>query len=119
MGIPNKDTTRSPIGKPPTTPVFTIIINGIRRVIIAFHDEGTTSRAIPYGMNGAVISWKVSDTPITDPKLLDHTELATKSPHTRHFGEEDRGKTVYIAMQWQNESGVRGDYGEVLSAIIP
>jgi hypothetical protein len=119
MGIPNRDTTRTPIGKPLTTPVFNTVIKGIRRVTLRFHDEGTTSRAIPYGMNGAVVSWKVSDTPITTPEMLDHTELATKSPHILHFAEEYRGKTVYIAMQWQNESGVRGDFGEVQSAVIP
>jgi hypothetical protein len=119
MGIPNHDNTRTPIGKPKTVPVFTIIIKGIRRVTIPFNDEGTTSRAIPYGMNGAVISWKVSNTPITSPKLLDHTELATKSPFILYFDEEDRGKTVYIALQWQNEGGVRGDYSEIECAIIP
>jgi hypothetical protein len=119
MGIPNRDTTRTPIGRPKTVPVFTIVIKGIRQVIILFHDEGTTSRAIPYGMNGAVIFWKVSDAPITDPKLLDRTELATKSPFVLHFDETDRGKVVTIALQWQNEGGVRGDYSTIESAIIP
>jgi hypothetical protein len=119
MGIPNRDTTRTPIGKPPTTPVFNTVIKGIGRVTIIFHDEGTESRRIPYGMNGAVISLKVSDTPITDPKQLDRTELATKSPHVSYFDEKDRGKTVYIALQWQNESGVRGEFSEIQSAIIP
>jgi hypothetical protein len=119
MGIPNRDNIRTPIGIPKTIPVFTIIIKGIRQVTIPFHNEGTTSRAIPYGMNGAVVSWKVSDTLITKPKLLDHTELATKSPCILHFDEEDRGKIVSIALQWQNEGGVRGDYSTVESAIIP
>jgi hypothetical protein len=119
MGIPNHDGTRTPIGIPPTVPVFTIVIKGIRQVVILFHDEGTTRRAIPYGMNGAVVFWKVSDAPITDPKLLDHTALATKSPYTLHFDEADRGKTVTIALQWQNEGGDRGDFSELAGAIIP
>jgi hypothetical protein len=119
MGIPNHDTTRTPIGRPKTIPVFNIVIKGIRKVTIPFHDEGTTSRAIPYGMNGAIVSWKVSDTPVTDPKLLEHTELATKSPAVLHFEEADRGKTVSIALQWQNETGVRGDFSEIENAIVP
>jgi hypothetical protein len=119
MGIPNHDGTRSHIGKPATTPVFNTRIRGIGKVTVVFHDEDTESRRIPYGMNGAVISIKISDTPITDPKMLDRTELATKSPHDLHFEAKDRGKTVYIAMQWQNESGIRGNFSEIQSAIIP
>jgi hypothetical protein len=87
-----------------------------------FHDEETPdSNARPYGMNGAVISFAISHDGhvITDHKQLIHTELATRTPHFLHFEEADRGKTVYIAMQWQNESGARGEFTEIQSAVIP
>ena len=29
------------------------------------------------------------------------------------------GKRVYVAMQWQNESGVRGDFTDMQSTIVP
>jgi hypothetical protein len=119
MGVPNRDTTRTPIGRPETVPVFSVVIKGIRRVTIPFHDEDSERRAIPYGLNGAVVFWKIADAPITNPDLLDRTELATRSPHTLHFKEEERGKTVTIALQWQNEAGVRGDYSELESVIVP
>jgi hypothetical protein len=119
VGIPNHDTIRTPIGRPETAPVFSIVIKGIRRVTLPFHDEGSERRAIPYGMSGAVVSWKVSDAPVTNPELLDRAELATRSPHVLHFTEEDRGKTVSIAMRWQTKSGACGDFGEAESAIIP
>jgi hypothetical protein len=64
-------------------------------------------------MNGAVISWGIFDAPPAGPEALTHTELATRSPHLLHFQEEDRGKTVYISLQWQNESGIRGDPTEM------
>jgi hypothetical protein len=119
MGIPNHDSTRTPIETPQTVPVFAAEVRGIRSVTLVFHDEGTKSSAIPYGFNGAVVSWDVSGTPVTDPKKLTRSELATRSPHVLHFEEEDRGKTVYIALQWQNESGEKGDFTAVQTAIIP
>jgi hypothetical protein len=119
MGIPNHDSTRTPIGTPETVPVYNVVIKGIRKITITFHDEDTESHAIPYGMNGAIVSWKVSDAPVTDPKLFDRTELATKSPAVIHFEEADRGKTASIALQWQNEKGDRGDFSEVEKAIVP
>jgi hypothetical protein len=72
-------------------------------------------------MNGAVISWAVAEAGqvITDFKQLTHTILATSSSQELVFEESDRGKTVYIAMQWQNETGERGEPTEIQSAIIP
>jgi hypothetical protein len=34
--------------------------------------------------------------------------MASKTPHTLNFTEEERGKTVYIAAAWQNERGNLG-----------
>ncbi|MDR0403194.1 MAG: hypothetical protein LBH35_06355, partial [Treponema sp.] len=65
------------------------------------------------------VSWAVLDKAPLEPDELGHAELATRSPHLLRFREEDRGKRVYIAMQWQNESGVKGDFTEIQSTIIP
>jgi hypothetical protein len=119
MGIPNHDTTRTPIGAPRTKPVFTTEVKTIRSITVPFQEEGVKSRAIPYGYNGAVVSWSVSDTPVTDPKNLTRSELATRGPHVLHFEEEDRGKTVYLALQWQNEKGEKGDFTAIQTAIVP
>jgi hypothetical protein len=119
MGIPNRDPTRTPVEVPKTRPVFSVGVKAIRSLTIAFHDEGTESRAIPYGMDGAVIFWDVLDSPPSSPKKLGRSELATRSPHTLSFEEEERGKTVYIAMRWQNEKGQKGEFTAKQSAIIP
>jgi hypothetical protein len=120
MGIPPVDSVHTSIGRPKTRPEFHIVVKDTRLLSIPFKDQGTDSKAIPYGMNGAVISLAVRDSPPAAPEdLNDRTELATRTPHLLHFKEEDRGKTVYIALQWQNESGVRGDYTEIQSAIVP
>jgi hypothetical protein len=119
MGVPNRDTTRTPVGVPKTKPVFNIEIKGIRSVTIPFRDEGTESHAIPTGFGGAVVSWDPSDTPIKDPKKLTRSELATRSPHVLTFEEEDRGKIVYVSLQWQNKKGQKGDFSAIQMAIIP
>ncbi|MDR1565820.1 MAG: hypothetical protein LBS48_00875, partial [Treponema sp.] len=69
--------------------------------------------------NGAVISWGIFDTPPESLKAMTNTVLATRSPHLLHFDEEERGKRVYITLQWQNESGIRGDPAEMQMAVIP
>jgi hypothetical protein len=122
MGIPPVDTDRSPIGRSKTRPLFRLVVKDTRLIAILFRDEATPdSNARPYGMNGAVVSYAVSEDGqvITDFKELTRTELATRSPHFLRFGEEDRGKTVYVAMRWQNESGECGDPTEIQSTIVP
>jgi hypothetical protein len=66
MGIPEKDTTCTPIATPKTRPEFSIAVKDIRRLSIHFRDQGSASKARPYGMNGAVISWAVLDAPPPD-----------------------------------------------------
>ena len=119
MGIPPIDSTHTPIGRPATRPVFRIVVKNTRLLSIPFQDEEGESKGIPYGMSGAVIARGILDAPPVEADGLPHTELATASPHPLRFKEEDRGKTVYIAMCWQNESGVRGDFTEIQSAIVP
>jgi hypothetical protein len=43
----------------------------------------------------------------------------TRTRFTLRFEEPEQGKTVYIALCWQSESGKRGDYSELQSAVIP
>ncbi|MDR0656050.1 MAG: hypothetical protein LBG22_07020, partial [Treponema sp.] len=119
VGVPNENHDRSPVGKPETSPVFTVEIDGPGRLKIRLHPEETSRAAIPYGYGGAVIYWKISDAPINDPKLLPESELATASIHTLFFGEPDWGKKVYIALRWQTGSGKRGPPSPIQESIIP
>ncbi|MDR2586431.1 MAG: hypothetical protein LBC84_09510 [Prevotellaceae bacterium] len=45
--------------------------------------------------------------------------MASRRPFTLHFDETERGKTVQVALAWQNERGIRGAWSEYKSAIIP
>ncbi|MCL1911832.1 MAG: hypothetical protein FWG13_06475 [Leptospirales bacterium] len=54
-----------------------------------------------------------------DPDELTHHAMASRTPHVIEFKESERGKTVYIALRWQNERGHLGPFSEVQSAVIP
>ncbi|MDR2447286.1 MAG: hypothetical protein LBD58_08380 [Treponema sp.] len=118
-GLPPKDHIRTPIGVPTTRPEFDLKIKDIRQIDVDFWDQGGAGKAKPYGMNGAVVSWGIFDHDPADTSELNKSVLATRTPFTLEFTEEERGKRVYIALQWQSESGKKGRPSEILSTIIP
>ena len=42
-----------------------------------------------------------------------------RAAHTLVFTDDQRSKTVSVALAWQNERGIRGEWGEILSTIVP
>ncbi|MDR1211523.1 MAG: hypothetical protein LBK40_04745 [Spirochaetaceae bacterium] len=109
----------SPIQDPPTRPEFFIKLVDIMRLAIHFRDLGSGSKAKPYGIAGALIYWAVLDHVPSGLAELTNVVLATRTPHILAFAGLDRGKTVYIAMRWQNTKGRIGPPSEIQSAIIP
>jgi hypothetical protein len=119
LGLHVHDTQPTPVPVPVTRPELDIDVLDVRRLKVSFHDQGSESKGKPYGMNGAVIVYAVLDTPPADPDALSHSVLATRTPHTLEFTEEERGKRVYLAICWANEKGQRGPWSEIESAIVP
>jgi hypothetical protein len=111
------DDTKTPVGIPPTRPEFSVVVKDIRRLALPFRDQGSASKARPYGMSGAVVRWGVQDAPPTEPEKLPNSKLATRTPYILNFTEEERGKTVYIVMCWQNEKGDMGSFSEIQSQV--
>ncbi|MDR1899712.1 MAG: hypothetical protein LBQ55_06885, partial [Treponema sp.] len=118
MELPVRDTTPSPRPDPPTRPEFSIEGKKTRLVEVDFQDEGSESKAKPEGYAGAVIYWIAAAAPVTDPKKLPNSVLATSTPHILEFEEEDRGKIVSVALCWQNTKGRKGTATEVQTAIV-
>jgi hypothetical protein len=109
----------SPISSPVTRPEFTIRLLDLRRLGLFFWNQGSASRAKPYGMNGAVVYWAVLGRPPAGIEELTNTALATRSPYILEFTDQQRGKMVYIAMRWQNKTGKEGPASEIQNSIIP
>jgi hypothetical protein len=70
-------------------------------------------------MDGAVIFWAVLDHVPSGIEELVNSVLATRTPHILEFTGKDRGKTVYIALRWQNTKGRMGPPSGIQSAIVP
>ncbi|MDR0768676.1 MAG: hypothetical protein LBE71_02040 [Dysgonamonadaceae bacterium] len=119
LGLHVRDTTPSHILAPTTHPELNIDVLDFRRLKILFHDQGHDSKAKPHGVTGAVIIYAVLDTPPADHSALTRSVLATRTPHILEFTEEERGKTFYIAICWQNGKGQKGPWSEIESAIVP
>jgi hypothetical protein len=122
MKIPNRDLIRTPHNNPKEEVEFALRIKGIRQVHVDFKVLGSMSKAKPDYYDGAVIVWDVWDRAEgkapTRPEDLYRHVLASKTPHTLKFDETERGKTVYVALCWQNR-GQLGPWSEMQSTYVP
>ncbi|MDR0599993.1 MAG: hypothetical protein LBG84_07935 [Treponema sp.] len=122
LGGPVRDGTRTPVPPPASRPAFTLRPVNSRELRIDFHDEGSTRRAIPYGLDGAILHLQVLEpgeaVPL-DPEALPKTRLLTASPQVYEFSPPDQGKRVVCALCWQNEKGEKGPYTDIVTAVVP
>jgi hypothetical protein len=119
LGLPIPDSIRTPHVNVTEEVDFVLEIQGIRQVHVRFWVQGRSNTAKPAGYDGAVIVWCVLDTPPAGPEELSHHTMASRTPHTLQFTEEERGRTVYIALRWQNERGSTGPWSDIKSTVIP
>ncbi|MDR1199298.1 MAG: hypothetical protein LBK94_09885, partial [Prevotellaceae bacterium] len=70
MGLHVHDTTPTTIDVPKTRPELAIEVVDFRRLKVSFQDQGSKSKAKPYGVDGAVIIWAVLDAPPADHSAL-------------------------------------------------
>jgi hypothetical protein len=119
MRIPNQDEHPSPIKPSETGPLFSISIVGPGTLGIVFRngDKGRKGSK-PHGVEGVRIYYGFE--PVTNQKYLPFSEWGTKCPHLLRFPEEDRGKRVYIALQWEirKEHG-ESPWSEIQSELVP
>jgi hypothetical protein len=120
LGLPIHKTTRTPSPVATTYPEFFIDSSVIRRVTIHFFDQGKAkSKAKPAGQHGAEIRWAILDMPPASVADLIHSSFDTHTPFTLEFDENQRGKTVYFCLCWENTRGEKGPWSEIGNAIIP
>jgi hypothetical protein len=119
LGLQPPDTIRTPHIDVPEMVDFVIHLSNIRELVVDFWIQGEAHKAKPHGYDGAVIIWGIRDTVPETPSDLPHHTMASRTPHTLTFEETQRGKTVQIALAWQNERGIIGQWSEYKSAVIP
>jgi hypothetical protein len=119
LRIPIYDTKPSPVPPPSTAPEFEFTYPGARRITVHIRDFGSHSKAKPKNVAGAVICWEIRDTPPANQAQLPHSFFTGRTPYRFEFKEEERGKTVYMALFWQNGKGDMGPWSEIQSVVIP
>jgi hypothetical protein len=67
------------------------------------------------------VRWAIRDAPPTDiGKELVNSAFDTKPPLIIDFGEQDRGKKVFLCGRWEIErEGEKGPFGDIEEAIVP
>jgi hypothetical protein len=119
MGLNVKDKIRTPVPPPTGHPQVYISVVDARRIKIFFRDQDSKKKAKPYGVTAAVLSYAVLNAPPAKHEDLNRVVLVTRTPYILTFTEEERAKTVYVAMRWMNKKGQTGTWSEIVSAIIP
>jgi hypothetical protein len=119
LGLPVYKKTRTLLPVPTSYPSFKIDSSMIRVLGIYFRDAESEGRAKPFGVHGAEIKWGISDVAVVNPDDLLHSAIDTRSPFKLEFRGDERGKTVWFCLRWENMKGDKGPWSEIVSAIIP
>jgi hypothetical protein len=120
MGLPIHKTTHTPAPIAKTFPEFDVDTGVIRRLVISFYDQGKKkSKAKPDGQHGVELRWAVLTAPPTKLDELVHSTFNTHTPIVLEFDEDQRGKTIYFCICWENTRGEKGPRSNIVNAIIP
>jgi hypothetical protein len=88
--------------------------------VVYFTDSATPEKkGKPYGVVAMELAYGILDSPPARVEALTQYITASKSPLSRTFREEDRGKTVYMAGRWKGSRQQDGPWSAIISVIIP
>jgi hypothetical protein len=88
-------------------------------VEIHFRDADSDRKAKPAGVHGVEVAWAVLDATPENWEELTHSSFDTHTPLVLSFERDQRGKTLYFALRWENTTGEKGHWSDIQSAIIP
>lgn len=120
MGLPKRPSGGKTPPAPPTDVIDATTDTSRPGILgINFRSKNEKGIAKPKNVRGAEIVHAILDTPPTDWSQLIHSTFDTRTPSQLVFSGEQRGKTVYFALRWENNVGEKGPWSEIYSAIIP
>ena len=119
MSLPKRTSGQAPPAPVATTPPWYKVVLALIATITIYYGATPGKKAKPKGQHGVECCYLISDTPVVDYALLVHSVFDTNSPLAIEFSGNDRGKTVYFALRWENSRGQKGPFGPIMSAIIP
>jgi hypothetical protein len=120
LGLPIRKDKRTPAPVATKAPDFDVDTSVIGRVGVNFYEkDGDHKRGKPEGQHCVEIAWAILDTPPARWDELIHSATDTRTPYTFVFENDQRRKTLYFALRWENTTGLKGPWSEIQSAIIP
>jgi hypothetical protein len=120
MGMPKRPSGGKTPPQPPSTLVEATVDTSIpATIIIRYRDKNEKGFAKPKGCHGVEIAWAILDEPPLDWAQLTHSSFDTRTPAQLVFTGEQRGKTLYFAMRWENTRGEKGPWSDITGTIIP
>jgi hypothetical protein len=120
MSLPKRPSGERTPPQPLKTAVEATVDSSIPATIsISYRDRNGRGTAKPGGVHGVEIGWEILDSPPTDWAQLTHSAFDTRTPAKLVFSGEQRGKTLYFALRWENTRGEKGPWSEIYNAIIP
>ena len=118
LGLPIYKTSRTPTPVATTIPWVQVVMTVIRYLRFDFGGS-ETSRAKPAGQHGMELAGLIGGERPANVHALTLSYFDTHTPLSIAFEEEDRGKTFWFAVRWENTRGEKGPWSEIQSAIIP
>jgi len=119
MGIRNWSTSRTPQPVPRTAPEIEVIISVLRQISLRMREAGSSGWGKPDHVHHIQLAWDILDTRPDSVSRFSHFEVETTSPIIITFEEYERGKHVYFAARWVNNTAKEGPWSEIISAVIP
>jgi hypothetical protein len=122
-GVHNKNPRRNRIPAPATVPELEPRAGLPRQIVVPYRDKGSARRGKPADVHGIEARWvkaAAGFVPKNIEKDLPNSSFDTKSPLILNFEEHERGERVYMAGRWEIErEGIKGEFGDIVSAIVP
>jgi hypothetical protein len=121
MGLPQRSSgERHPTPVADESPECEIDTNVIRCLIIYFFARGHKHKKGKLtGQHGGEFLWAILDAPPTSISDLTNSSFDTHSPIKFTFDENQRGKTFYFVVRWENTTGQKGPWSAIYSVVIP
>jgi hypothetical protein len=118
LGLPVHKTSRTRAPVASTYPWVHVLSDTIRHITINY-GSSETSKAKPEGQHGVELVWEIAQEKPAHMYKLTHSVFDTHSPVVLEFDEEDRGKTLFFALRWENTRGEKGPWTEIMHVVIP
>jgi hypothetical protein len=118
LRIPIYDRKPTPHPAPNTAPDIVVESPLLRTVRIRFRAVDAARWGKPAHVHGLECRWVIAESAPAKIEELLHSEFATRTPLELTFDEDMRGKRIYFAVRWEGNSGDKGPWSEIDSAII-